>query len=714
MQADVGSKTLGYLDAVLVDRGDRVRRGQILALVRPSDLPDQLAAARSTLAQAQSSAALARTNYERAKALAPAGGRVAAGAAAGAGAAGDRGGGAAGGAGADRGAGGAPGRDAHHLAAHRRGRAAPPRSGDAGGPAGGRRHRDRGARRRAARVHHRQRARAGRHALVGKDAHVELDALPGRTFSGKVVRLSPTLDPATRTLDAEVQLDNRSGELYAGHVRAGRDRRRGAPEGARWCRWARCVLSDRKAYAFVVDAGARSFTGARSTLGVDGGDWFEVKTGSARGRRGRGGGRRGAGRRHEDPRRARPVARGAAADAGPAEDADDVADAAGAAKPDLHPDDVADDRRAGLRVAAPAQRRPVPGDQRPRHPRVDLLPGRRARPTSRRPSRSPSSARSARRPGVDRVESISRQGFSSSASGSTIGVNLDNAQFEVSQRVAQILNTLPPGHPAAVHPQVRHHQHPGRPGRDQRRRARRAAALRPRLQHRRAAARAHPRRRQRQRGGRQVREIEVEVKRDALRARGLGILDVVDAVRAVQPAAAERQPQGGRLATTTSSPTPRSPTPRPLGDVIVRAGRRRGRDGTGRRRCGSATSPRSRTASADQSEIVRLNGQRGRVPARAQAAGREHHRGGRRDPRGAAEPARRAAQRAPGHLVRPVALHPVGGERARARGGLGRAAGGAGDPDLPRQPARDRDHRRRHPAVDHGDVRPAVLHAGRR
>src|SRR4029079_11038010 len=42
VQADVGSKTLGYLDAVLVDRGDRVTRGQLLALVRPSDLPDQL------------------------------------------------------------------------------------------------------------------------------------------------------------------------------------------------------------------------------------------------------------------------------------------------------------------------------------------------------------------------------------------------------------------------------------------------------------------------------------------------------------------------------------------------------------------------------------------------------------------------------------------------------------------------------------------------
>jgi multidrug efflux pump subunit AcrA (membrane-fusion protein) len=38
-QVDVGSKTLGYLELVLVDRGDTVKRRQLLALVRPSDLP---------------------------------------------------------------------------------------------------------------------------------------------------------------------------------------------------------------------------------------------------------------------------------------------------------------------------------------------------------------------------------------------------------------------------------------------------------------------------------------------------------------------------------------------------------------------------------------------------------------------------------------------------------------------------------------------------
>lgn len=72
-QADIGAKSVGYLDAVLVDRGDLVKKGQLLALVRPSELPDQLAAGKSAVAQAEASRALARSNLERAQALAPRG-----------------------------------------------------------------------------------------------------------------------------------------------------------------------------------------------------------------------------------------------------------------------------------------------------------------------------------------------------------------------------------------------------------------------------------------------------------------------------------------------------------------------------------------------------------------------------------------------------------------------------------------------------------------
>src|SRR3954469_25208769 len=48
-------------------------------------------------------------------------------------------------------------------------------------------------------------------------------------------------------------------------------------------------------------------------------------------------------------------------------------------------------------------------------------------------------------PGVDRVESISKQGASVVTVDLNYGTNFDNAHFETSQRISRILNTLPPG-----------------------------------------------------------------------------------------------------------------------------------------------------------------------------------------------------------------------------------------------------------------------------
>ena len=277
IQAEVGSKTLGYLDAVLVDRGDHVARGQLLALVRPSDLPDQLIAARSNLAQVQSSAALARTNYERAKQLAPeavvsqqelqqAQAQFAT---------------------AEAAQQTAQAQIAAVAVRLGETRITSPLTGvvtqrrlDPGtlvGPPGG------GAIVTVARVDTlrvfitvNERELAG--VAVGKEAHVEVDAFPGRTFSGKVVRLSPALDPATRTLDAEVQLDNRAGELYPGMYGRGaivvetHPKMPVVPVGA-------VVLTNRQAFAFVVDRGSDVVRRRAIMLGVDGGDWFEVKAG---------------------------------------------------------------------------------------------------------------------------------------------------------------------------------------------------------------------------------------------------------------------------------------------------------------------------------------------------------------------------------------------------------------------------------------------------
>ena len=53
-------------------------------------------------------------------------------------------------------------------------------------------------------------------AKNGVTATLSLPQYPGRTFHGKLVRSSSAVDPATRTLLAEVDVDNRSGELLPG------------------------------------------------------------------------------------------------------------------------------------------------------------------------------------------------------------------------------------------------------------------------------------------------------------------------------------------------------------------------------------------------------------------------------------------------------------------------------------------------------------------
>ena len=215
-QADVGAKTLGYLDAVLVDRGDRVKRGQLLAVIRPSDLPDQLAAARGTLAQLQAQAALARANLDRGQRLAPTGfvsqqdiqqeqSAVQSAEAALEAAQSNVG-----------------------VLAVRLGETKinSPLDGyvsarrlDPGalvGPASGTSSILTIQRLDVVRVFVPVNERDVAQLRVGEDAHVEVDALPGQTFQGKVVRISPSFDPAARTLDAEVQLPNASGVLRPG------------------------------------------------------------------------------------------------------------------------------------------------------------------------------------------------------------------------------------------------------------------------------------------------------------------------------------------------------------------------------------------------------------------------------------------------------------------------------------------------------------------
>ncbi|MEZ4392005.1 MAG: efflux RND transporter permease subunit [Polyangiales bacterium] len=135
-------------------------------------------------------------------------------------------------------------------------------------------------------------------------------------------------------------------------------------------------------------------------------------------------------------------------------------------------------------------------------------------------------------PGVDRVESTSKQGVSVVSVWFAFGTDLDNAQFEVSQRVSQILNSLPTG---VAQPFILKFDVTNIPvaqvtvsadGMDERRLYDLAYnVIEPQLERIPGVASATV-------GGGTTREIGVRVHRDALRTRGLGILDVVDAVRA--------------------------------------------------------------------------------------------------------------------------------------------------------------------------------------
>ncbi len=213
-QADLGAKTVGYLDAVLVDRGDLVKKGQVLALMRPSDLPDQLTAAKSALAQAEASASLAAANLERAKQLAPRGlvsqqdlqnaSTQAATAE------------------AQRGA--AKSQLAALGVRFGETRLEAPYDGvvtqrklDPGaliGPATGPVLTV--ARVDTLRAFIAVNERRASEVALGQRAVVSFDAVPGRTFTGRVQRLAPSFDLATRTLDAEVHLPNDAGVLRPG------------------------------------------------------------------------------------------------------------------------------------------------------------------------------------------------------------------------------------------------------------------------------------------------------------------------------------------------------------------------------------------------------------------------------------------------------------------------------------------------------------------
>lgn len=274
-QAEVSAKTQGYLDAVLVDRGDRVKKGQLLALVRPSDLPDQLVAARSSLTQTQAQVELAKSNAERARKMFSSGlisqqeltqaeATLATTSAAEAGA-----------------------RAQIAAVGTRLGEAridcpfdgvVVSRRLDPGALVGTA---TSGsivtvARTEVLRAFLAVNERDALGVTIGKEAELEFDSVPGQKFVGKVARLAPAFDAATRTLEAEIHLPNPNDTLRPGMYGRGaivldvHKQRPVVPVNA-------VQISNKQRYVFVVDGD--KVHRRRIQTGVDAGDWFEVLNG---------------------------------------------------------------------------------------------------------------------------------------------------------------------------------------------------------------------------------------------------------------------------------------------------------------------------------------------------------------------------------------------------------------------------------------------------
>src|SRR5919204_2036490 len=213
-------------------------------------------------------------------------------------------------------------------------------------------------------------------------------------------------------------------------------------------------------------------------------------------------------------------------------------------------------------------------------------------------------------PGVDRVESTSKQGVSLVSVWFQYGTNLDNAQCAVSQRVAQILNTLPPGiqQPFIIKFDVTNipvvQVAMSAEGLDEKQLYDLAFnTIEPQLERIKGVASASV-------GGGKIREIEVKVQRDALRARGLGILDVVSKVRTSNLLLPSGNLKAGERDYNVFSNTQFGEA-RPLRDLVLRAATPTAASGPTAAPVRLSDVAEVEDGAQDQSEIVRINGQRG-------------------------------------------------------------------------------------------------------
>jgi RND family efflux transporter MFP subunit len=109
---------------------------------------------------------------------------------------------------------------------------------------------------------------------VGDTATVVFDALPGRAFVGTIARVSGAIDPATRTMLAEIDLPNEDGRIRPGFygqtriVLENRERALALPSSA-------VRYDDAGAYVLSVDSGdvVRRLT---LEIGLEVGGWVEI------------------------------------------------------------------------------------------------------------------------------------------------------------------------------------------------------------------------------------------------------------------------------------------------------------------------------------------------------------------------------------------------------------------------------------------------------
>ena len=214
-QVAVAFRVSGYVEAVAVEEGDRVKRGTVLAKIRSSDYAQKLGQASASQAEAQAALAQAKSDLDRARALFAANALT------------------------------KPELDAAmanvdvNQARVNRGRAA---AGEAGlalsdttlvAPIDGvilRRNIERGdlgapgatafvlADTRVAKVTFGAPDMTIGALKVGQPIDVTTESMPDRTFRGQVSRIAPAADPKTRNFDIEIHIDNASNELKPGMV----------------------------------------------------------------------------------------------------------------------------------------------------------------------------------------------------------------------------------------------------------------------------------------------------------------------------------------------------------------------------------------------------------------------------------------------------------------------------------------------------------------